>query len=69
MGALLYGFWGCYVFFLTIYLTELLISYSERLVLENENHHLSTECSNVVRGSQDDPPTEYEAFGRANQTG
>jgi hypothetical protein len=36
MGALLYGFWGCYVFFLTICLTELLISYSERLDLVNE---------------------------------
>jgi len=36
MGALLYIFWGFYVFFLTICLTELLISYSERLDLVNE---------------------------------
>ena len=36
MGALHYGFWDCYVFFLTICLTELLISYSERLDLVNE---------------------------------
>ena len=36
MGALLCIFWGFYVFFLTICLTELLISYSERLDLVNE---------------------------------
>ena len=36
MDALLYIFWGFYVFFLTICLTELLISYSERLDLVNE---------------------------------
>jgi hypothetical protein len=35
----------------------------------NENHHLPTECSNVVRGSPSDPPTEHETSGRVNPTG